>query len=322
MTIEVYIQNSEDGKVYDVSTLCGTITYDSYLNGQPGKCTATLQEDPNGILRINSGSKFMFKVNGEGVFYGYIFIMGTDATGTYKITAYDQMRYLKNEEIYYTENMTSDQIFEMICAQAELKYQVKYRSNYIVPKYMHDKKTRYAIIEYGLDQTLIGSKKLCFVRDDYGTLIHTEVGIEKTNLVIGDKSLLMNYKYEISIDKDTFNEVKVYKNNEDSGKREVYIIKDSNNQKRWGNLRNLTEAKGEANESQIIQLAETILKAKNRETKTMKLNALGFTKPILRAGNGFSVWIEKLNIKEDMWIESITHTFQKDLHTMSMDVFI
>ena len=74
------------------------------------------------------------------------------------------------------------------------------------------------------------------------------------------------------------------------------------------------------NEAKIKELAQNILKVKNRETKTLKLNALGDKR--IKAGSGFILNLSSIQIQEWMWVESVTHTYAKDLHLMSMGVFI
>lgn len=320
MTNELYCQNTDNGTLFDITTLAGNIQYTTDLSGQPGKLTFSLQEDPNGVLQIVVGSVIGFKVDNNIVFYGYVFTMGTDATGIYKITAYDQMRYLKNEETMYTGNMSASAIFTKISADTGLNSKVVTPTSWVVPEYYHEKKSLYNILNYAIMSTNINDGKYHFIKDDGGTLLFTELGEYKTNIVIGDKSLLSSYQYEISIDKDTYNGVKVIRDNEETGMRDVWIEFDSENQRRWGKLQKLVQAGEELNEAQIKELAANWLSLKNRETKTMKISALGVRE--LVAGSGFLLRIDKLDIKEYMWITSATHDYSKDYHVMSLDVFI
>lgn len=311
----------DTGKTYDISSLVGGIQYTTVLSGQPGKLTFTLQQDPKGILNIQNGSVIQFIRNDEGIFYGYVFTMGTDATDVYKIICYDQLRYLKNEETIYTSGKTVSGVFEELCKLHGIRnYKVVTPTNFICPGYLHDKKSLYQILEHQIQQADINDKKLYFIRDNFGVLEFNEIGNCKTNVVIGDKSLLTSYQYEISIDKDTYNQIKIIKDNKDTKKREVYTEKDSTTQKRWGLLQKLIKANENQNEAQIKQFAANILKLSNRETRTLKLSALGVQG--LYAGSGFTVNIPKLNTKQDMWVASATHNFRKDFHSMDLEVFI
>ena len=209
MDLKLYLQNSNSGTVYNISEIATQIQEYKNIDGNAGKLTVLLQKDPNNILQIANGSIISFIVDGKGIFYGYIFTIGTDATETYKITAYDQIRYLKSEEVYVTQNLTASQIFEKVCYDNELKYQVKVPSNYIPSAYLHDKKSLYEIINRGRKLANIYENRQYFKLDDFGTLTWSDLSAEKTNIIIGEGSLLTAYQYEKSIDKDTYNQIKM-----------------------------------------------------------------------------------------------------------------
>jgi hypothetical protein len=320
MNLELYLQNSNDGTVYDISELATTIQVKKDIEGNAGKLTVLLQKDPRNLLKIANGSIISFIADRVGIFFGYVFTIGTDATQTYKITAYDQLRYLKNEEVYVTQNMSASYIFEKICMDNQLRYQVKVPSNYIPSAYLHDKKTLYEIINRGRKLANIYENKQYYVTDEFGTLTWSELSYEKTNLIIGEQSLLTSYQYEKSIDSDTYNQIKIYRDNSTTGKRDVWIAKDSNNIKRWGKLQLLEKADENDTSTMIQETIQNYLKVKNRETQTLKLNALGVNE--LTAGKGFKFILDRENISQDMWIISSTHNYNKDTHTMELEVYI
>ena len=317
MDLKLYLQNSNSGTVYNTST---QIQVYKNIDGNAGKLTVLLQKDPNNILQIANGSIISFIVDGKGIFYGYIFTIGTDATETYNITAYDQIRYLKSEEVYVTQNLTASQIFEKVCYDNELKYQVKVPSNYIPSAYLHDKKSLYEIINRGRKLANIYENRQYFILDDFGTLIWSDLSAEKTNLIIGEDSLLTAYQYEKSIDKDTYNKIKMYRENSQTGKRDIWLAKDSNNIKKWGKLQLLTKVDDNDIQAMVQETIQNYLKAKNRETQTLKLNAIGVNE--LVAGKGFKFVLDRENISQDMWIISSTHNYNKDVHIMELEVYI
>lgn len=320
MKLELYLQNSNTGKVYDISDIASEVQITTTITGEAGKLTCILQKDPNNLLQVANGSIVSFIADGKGMFFGYVFMIGTDADENYKLTCYDQMRYLKNSDIYTTANMTASDIFAKVCKDYNLNYNIKVPTDYIPEPYIHDKKTLYSIIERGMQQANINDKKFYFVKDEFGVLTWSELGAEKTNIQIGNGSLLLGYKYEKSIDDDTYNQIKVYRENKDAGTREIWLVKDSNNVKRWGILQMLQKADDELNEAQIKQLAEDYLKVKNRETEKLTLQANGIKE--LTAGKGIKFILERENIDKWMWIISATHTFTKYQHTMELEVEI
>lgn len=79
MNLKLYVQNSNNGKIYNISDISEEIEVYSSINGEAGKLTCLLQKDPNNLLSIANGSPISFIVDGTGFFYGYIFTIGTDA---------------------------------------------------------------------------------------------------------------------------------------------------------------------------------------------------------------------------------------------------
>lgn len=318
MKLELYLQNSNTGKIYDISQVAEQVQISQTLDGDAGKLTCILQKDPNNQLQIANGSIISFIVNGTGFFFGYVFKIGTDADQNYKITCYDQMRYLKNSDVYTTANMTSSQIFEKICQDYSLNYTVKVPSYYIPQPYVHDGKTLYTIIKRGIDLADIAENAQYFIADRFGTLTWSEYSYEKTNIQLGGGSLMTSYQYEKSIDDDTYNQVKMYRDNQDTGKRDIWIVRDGDNIIKWGMLQFLKKADDDANAGQIRETAENYLKVKNRETETLKLEAEGILE--LTVGKGIKFVLPREGIDKWLWIKSSTHTFTKYSHTMDLEL--
>lgn len=320
MKLELYLQNSTTGIIYDISDIAGQIEVTSSILGDAGKLSCILYKDPNNLVQISNGSRVSFIVDGVGIFYGYVFMIGTDAEQNYKITCYDQMRYLKNSDIMTTTDMTASDIFAKVCKDYNLKYEIKAPTSYIPEPYIHDKKTLYSIIERGMNYASINDKKMYYIKDNFGTLVWSELGLEKTNIQLGEGSLLLGYKYEKSIDSDTYNQIKMYKEDKKAGKRDIWIVKDSNSITKWGILQMLNKADDELNEAQIKQMAEDYLKVKNRETEKLTLQANGIKE--LVAGKGIKFVLEREKINKWMWIITAKHTFTKYQHTMELEVEI
>lgn len=318
MKLELYLQNSENGNVYNISDIAETITVTTQLEGEAGKLTCTLQKDPNNILQIANGSIISFIVDGKGVFFGNVFKISTDETENYKITAYDQLRYLKYSDILATSNTTASNIFAKICNSYNLKYNIKVPTNYVPEAYLHSNKTLYKIIKRGMDLASLYDNARYFIRDDFGTLIWSELSYEKTNIQLGDNSYTTDYSYEKSIDNDVYNQVKLYRDNKETGKRDVWIVKDSDNIKKWGILQYLKKADEQENEAKIKAEAENYLKIKNRQKETLKIKSDGILE--CKVGCGIRFVLPRENIDKWMWIISATHTFTKYSHTMELGV--
>ena len=321
MNIEAIVQDSKSGQAYDISELIIDAKRETTLIEQPGKLTFNYIDDNK--VTINEGSPISFKVDGKGVFFGYIFKKGKKKDEKVPVTAYDQMRYLKNKDTYVLSNLTASQIFTKLCSDFKLSFEVKDSSSYIVSPRVNDNKTLFEIIQHAIDETLINTGNWYMIRDNFGKLQFISINSMKTDLFIGDESLLIDFDYESSIDDDTYNQVKLIKENKETKKREIYIVKDSNTIKQWGLLQYFEKMDENANIAQIQARAEMILKLKNRVTKKLKLECLGDLK--VAAGSGVVLGISDLQkegiaINQYFMVTSCTHIFQNDLHTMQLEV--
>jgi len=343
MTHRLTCHNNQTRKSYDITDLAGSVQHVTSLSSQPGKLTFTLRSQPEKSIGgyesseplLANGSMITFEKDGKGVFLGYIFSMTADASGTCKVTSYDQLRYLKNEDTEPITPMTASDAFEKICNKHGILRTIKTPSRSLTPAHYHDKKSLYSMMEYHIMWANTQERKQFFVKDDFGVLTFTELAAHKTNIVIGDGSLLSAYQYEISIDKDTYNVVKLYRENGSTGRVDAWVEMDSANQARWGKLQLLERVNDDMNEAQIKELANRLLTLKNRQTRTMRLSVIaagseiGLPKDLtladaslLVAGSGFRLRLEKLGIEEDIWIEEAAHNYTRDVHTISMEVFM
>ena len=318
MKLELYLQNSNDGTVFDISNIAEEITVETKLDGEAGKLSCILQKDPNNLLQVANGSIISFIVDGTGFFFGYVFKIGTDANENYKITAYDQLRYLKNSDVMTTSGTTASNIFAKICQNYGLRYNIKVPTGYVPETYLHNNKTLYAIVKRGMDLASINDKARYFIADRFGTLEWSEFSYEKTNIQLGGGSMLTDYTYEKSIDNETYNQVKFYRDNKDTGKRDIWIVNDTDNIKRWGLLQMLKKADDDENSAKVREQAQNYLSIKNKEVETLKLQAEGIKELVV--GRGIKFVLPREGIDKWMWIKSARHTFTKYQHTMELEV--
>jgi len=311
MTIKMFIFNTTNNKEYDVSNLVGNIEYTTTMDAQPGMLSFSLEPDPNGIIKIANGGRVKLWIDGNGTFLGYIVTMGTDATGIHVVTAYDQTFYLKNEVVMTTRRKSASAWFKTICKKYKFNYKVKVPSKYVVPACFHDKESLWSVLTYLIDATNTATKKNYFIQDQFGKILFTERLEYWTNLIIGEKSLLMDYQFEASIESDTANVIKLYATNK-KGKVKLRTTRQSKKtQMKWGTLyyvqdvddykslkdtaknakaawqkekdaakraekkavwKEAVKLMNAAKTSKIRKLASDLLKLKNRETKSVSLN--------------------------------------------------
>lgn len=308
MKLEFYIVSSEEtAEIFDVSTISTDIKLDTGLDGQTGTLTFLLQDVPD-LLRekLTFGSLCDVRINGKGFFYGYIFTLKTDSTGVVEVTAFDQMRYLKNKDFYAnTKNEKIQDVFSTICSRNGLKFAVNDSSDYVLPARIYNGQTAYKMLQGAIDDQLVGTGQYFVVRDEYGIIKLTELKkLLRENIVIGDTSLMSEYRHSKTIDK-SYNRIKLLRENKESGSRETYIAEDTKKQAKWGVLQYYEKIDG-LSEGQAKTKADNLLNLYNRVQNGLEIITVAddmYSEILLdlKAGNGFI-----LRMKSNISAEEIT----------------
>jgi hypothetical protein len=319
---QLTIQNKHDGYTYDVSDfITENIAFETALEPQAGKLTFSLITDSR-LPVFTEGSVVSFKENADEIFFGYLFKVD-ETNDKISFTAYDQMRYLKNKDSMVISNHTASSLFETICKNTNLRYKVVTSSGYIIADAIKDNSTYFEIMQYGIDQTLINDGRWYHIYDKFGTLQFVDLNGLKTEYVVSDDAILKTTTLTSSIDEDTYNQIKLMKENKETKKREVYIVQDSNKINEWGLLQYYESVDENANEAQIKERADMLLKLKNRKTQIIKIPCIGNN--TVQAGSGIIINIpvfNKYNIINNRYylVSKCTHKYSQNEHSMDLEV--
>lgn len=322
MNIVATLYNNQTEDLYNVSNVISNLQISTKIEEDPGKCTfdIVLCDD----IKFKEGSTVSIIIDNVKMFKGFVFAKKRKKyTDIMSVTCFNQLRYLKNKDSYVFENMTSNQIFAKICSDFVLKYRVVDKSSYVCAPRSNDAITLYEMIKTALDDTLINSKKWFIIRDNFGVLEHVNVMSLQENFMLGDSSGVTDFTYESSIDKDTYNQIKLYRDNKDTGKREIFIVNDTINGgktiKSWGILQLYEKVEENLNIAQIEHKARSMLKFYNNTKRSLKLDALGIL--TFTAGTVFKCSIEDLediSLNSYMLVTECTHKFNNNVHTMTL----
>lgn len=319
--IELLLDDKQ-GNVWDISAIVSDVNWKTSRIGKPGSLEFTLIKGglyEQKAFTYANGDIVRFCYNGADIFYGYIFTIDGGKAETVKITAYDQIRYLMASDTYVFTGVTAADVIKRIADDFSLKLGTIATPSYVIPTMSEDGETLLDIIDKALTLTLINSGVNYVFYDDFGELALRNVEDMLVDVVIGDGSGMYDYNYKQSIDQDTYNRIKLYKDNKDTGKREVYQAQDSATQARWGVLQLYQSVNENMNAAQINELLSTLSALKNRETRTLKVDAIGDAS--IRAGCYVPLVIEEQDINQSFLIDSCTHSFAGD-HTMSLELRI
>ncbi|MBD5116745.1 MAG: hydrolase [Ruminococcaceae bacterium] len=317
MEVELIIASPGGDVIYLPAAEEG-IEWTTQRRSTPGKLVFSVVNDD--ILSFSEGSTVRLTVDGNKVFYGFVFTQKRDKNGIIEVTAYDQLRYLSNKDTYVYENKTASELLQMIASDFELKTGDVEDTGFKIASRVEENSSLFDMLENALDLTLQNSKKMFVLYDDFGKLALKNVS---SMLVKKDSGYLLideesgeNFEYSSSIDSDTYNKIKLTYDNEDTGKREVYIAQDSGNINNWGILQYYDTLKeGENGQAK----AEALLKQYNAKTRKLRItNAFGDCS--VRAGSMVAVRLDlgDMTVNNFMLVEKATHTFKLDEHFMDL----
>ena len=281
----------------------------------PGKLTFTVVKDA--ALNFQEGDPVKLTVDGTPMFYGFVFTKSRDKGNTIDVTAYDQLRYLKNKDTITEEGLKASDLLKRIATDFRLNLGTVEDTGYTFETIVEENQTLFDMVQNALDETLRQTKQLFILYDDCGSLTLKNINSLKTDLLI-DAETAENFDYSSSIDEQTYNKIKLAFNNEATGKRELYIAQDSGNMNQWGVLQYFEQIQSATG---AAAKADALLGLYNQKTRKLTVkNAFG--RPDIRAGSAVMVSLNLGDIIANQFlvVEKVTHTFRGEEHMMDLSL--
>lgn len=310
--IQLLIENA--GKLYEPSVE-GEISWETERYGSPGRLSFTVMKDQ--VLNFQEGNPVRLTVGGVNVFYGFVFTKkrSKSKAGAIDVTAYDQLRYFKNKDTYQYENKRADELIRMIAGDFNLRVGILENTGFKIPSRLEDNKTLLDIAQSALDLTLKSTGKLYVLYDDYGKLTLQNIeSMKLSTLMAADTA--ENFDYTTSIDGSTYNKIKLAFDNEETGKRDIYIAQDSNNMNQWGVLQYFEKIDEKVNGQ---AMADSLLSLCNLKTRSLGIkNAFGDIR--VRGGSSVPVSLDLGDIVANtyMVVERVKHSITSETHFMDL----
>jgi len=310
MKFELIIANKD--KVQMPAVIDG-VTWATERRGAPGKLTFTVVKDE--ALDFTEGNLVKLTVDDAKIFSGFVFEKKWDKKQHISVMAYDQIRYLLNKDTYIYKNKTASDVIRMLADDYNLQVGEIEQTSYNIPQRGEDNKTLLDIVYGALDLELAHKKNMFVFYDDFGKLTLKPLDSMKLDLLI-DEETGENFSYASTIDDQTYNRVKLSYKNEETGKRDIYVVQDGNNIDNWGILQYYdTIEKGENGEAK----ASALLSLYNAKTRKLKITkTFGDTR--VRAGCLVVVKLAlgDVNVQNYMLVEKCTHKFSESEHWMDL----
>ena len=314
MEIELIINH--DGDI-QAPVIVDEITLQTEIQSYPGTLKFTVYKDE--ILDFDEGDAVRLSIDGKIIFCGFVFDKSRNKDiKQIEVTAYDQIKYLtKNSDTYTYTNKTASDVIKMLAEDLGLQTGDIEDTNYRLFDMVEEDTCLYDIIQNALDYTIVNTGMYYILYDDAGYLTLKSLENMQTNLYI-DEETAEDFEYKTSIDEQTYNQIKLRYEDEDTGVTKLYIVKDTANINKWGLLQ-YTDTVEDSEDG--ITKAETLLKLYNQKTRKLTIqNAFG--RIDIRAG---SLLYINLNVGDiivncPMLVNKCIHTFDGDMHFMELDV--
>lgn len=286
--------------------------------GTPGKLEFKVLKDE--IISFQEGSPVRMTVDGQKVFFGWVFKKSRNRDQIISVTAYDQLRYLQNKDTKTYEGKRASDFIRMLANDYTLNLGSIADTGYVIESRVEENTSLFDMIGNALDLTLTNTGNMFILYDDFGSLTlksldQMRVGSNGQYLMI-DEETGQNFDYTSSIDDATYNRVKLTYDNDETGVREVYVAQSGENVNKWGILQYFdTLQKGENGQAK----ADALLKLYNQKTRKLVVKK-AFGDYRVRAGSMvvINLGLGDINVKNFMLVEKCVHTFNESEHWMDL----
>lgn len=321
------IYHKKTGEYFVPSVFDGA-KWELHWVGAPGKLTCKIVRDET--LKMEYGDTIDVSWNGKQFFHGFIFEMRRGKDQYWDIIAYDQMRYLLNKDTFSYTGKKASEVIKELAEDFELLVGELDDTGYVIDKRREANASILDMCQNALDLTMIHTDRLFTLYDDCGKLMMKDLEEMQSNLLI-DAETAQDYSYTGTIDKGTYNLIKLDVDDGDNGHKTIYApatakeYEASESRKQWGVLQ--YHASVNAKNQNPRQLADSYLKHFNRISRSLSIKGAAGD---LSIRGGSMLWIN-INLGETGWeqkdteakrliVQNVVHTFSNHEHIMDMDV--
>lgn len=310
--LQITIQGS---KLYEPIVL-GGVQWETAQKGEPGKLTFTVVKDET--ISFNEGAKVTLNIDGSPLFVGYVFTKTRNKDHHIQVVAYDQLRYFKNKDVYVYKNKTASELVAMLAGDYKLTVGTLEDTGYKIEQRVEDGQTLFDIVENALKITQDSTNKVFVLYDDAGKITLKDIQNMKLQTVIDDETA-EDFDYTSSIDGETYNDIKLVRENSGEGKREFTVnVKDDNTIAQWGRLQYYEKISDEVN---LQARAESLLKQYNHKTRSLRIQG-AFGDVSVRAGCMLPVMLNLGDIVHNSYLicQRVVHTWEQGHHSMDIEL--
>lgn len=307
----------KDKKTIDMTNLVKSVRW-SGRKGSSARTITVAVIDDDGYRHARSGidvadgNQCVFLVDGKERFRGILMNQNQGDNKQLKFKAYDNGIYLaNNKDTFVYKNKTADQVFSDVCSRFGIPTGEVAKCSYKIPEFTKSKTTgQDAVLDaLSLDYKATGTRH--FISSDKGKLSLFQRKDQVISFVVDGDANLYGYSYTKSIE-SIKTRVKMI------SKEGTTLAEKSNSslEQKIGIFQEIQQPDESLTKAQVKDLVGSVLDTLDDPEETLTLNILG--DPDVISGKAILVKIPHLDISRAYYVDSDDHTFEDNMHTMSL----
>jgi hypothetical protein len=307
----------KDKKTIDMTNLVKSVRW-SGRKGSSARTITVAMIDDDGYrharsgINVADGNQCVFLVDGKERFRGILMNQNQGDNKQLKFKAYDNGIYLaNNKDTFVYKNKTADQVFSDVCSRFGIPTGEVAKCSYKIPEFTKSKTTgQDAVLDaLSLDYKATGTRH--FISSDKGKLSLLQRKDQVISFVVDGDANLYGYSYTKSIE-SIKTRVKMI------SKEGTTLAEKSNSslEQKIGIFQEIQQPDESLTKAQVKDLVGSVLDTLDDPEETLTLNILG--DPDVISGKAILVKIPHLDISRAYYVDSDDHTFEDNMHTMSL----
>lgn len=304
-------------KTIDMTNLAQSVRWSGRKGSSARTITVTMIDDDGyrharSGIDVADGNQCVFLVDGKERFRGILMNQNQGDKKQLKFKAYDNGIYLaNNKDTFVYKNKTADQVFSDVCSRFGIPTGEVAKCSYKIPELTKSKTTgQDAVLDaLGLDYKATGTRH--FIISDKGKLSLLQRKDQVISFVVDGDANLYGYSYTKSIE-SIKTRVKMI------SKEGTTLAEKSNSalEQKIGIFQEIQQPDESLTKAQVKDLVGSVLDTLDDPEETLTLNILG--DPDVISGKAILVKIPHLGISRAYYVDSDDHTFEDNMHTMSL----
>lgn len=307
----------KDKKTIDMTNLVQSVRWSGRKGSSARTITVTMIDDDGyrharSGIDVADGNQCVFLVDGKERFRGILMNQNQGDKKQLKFKAYDNGIYLaNNKDTFVYKNKTADQVFSDVCSRFGIPTGEVAKCSYKIPELTKSKTTgQDAVLDaLGLDYKATGTRH--FISSDKGKLSLLQRKDQVISFVVDGDANLYGYSYTKSIE-SIKTRVRII------SKEGTTLAEKSNSalEQKIGIFQEIQQPDESLTKAQVKDLVGSVLDTLDDPEETLTLNILG--DPDVISGKAILVKIPHLGISRAYYVDSDDHTFEDNMHTMSL----